>query len=134
MEPEFDEFSYDFQVVVEKKLMKERQITRHDLGREQFVEEVWKWKNDYGNTIFSQLRRMGSSLDWSRQVGWACTPDYFSFRVVSASPSSTSPRTYSQVCLVSNPANGLFWDLCTRRVLLLLTELYQALFILAHRT
>jgi valyl-tRNA synthetase len=78
MEPEFVGFSYDFQVVVEKKLMKERQITRHDLGREQFVEEVWKWKNDYGNTIFSQLRRMGSSLDWSRQVGWACTVDFFS--------------------------------------------------------
>lgn len=100
MEPEFVGFSYDFQVVVEKKLMKERQITRHDLGREQFVEEVWKWKNDYGNTIFSQLRRMGSSLDWSRQVGWACTVDSFSFCVVSASPSSISPRTFSQGCLV----------------------------------
>lgn len=35
------------QVVVEKKLMKERGITRHDLGREKFVEEVWKWKNEY---------------------------------------------------------------------------------------
>ena len=54
------------QVVVEKKLKKERNITRHDLGREAFVKEVWVWKEQYGNTICSQLRRMGSSLDWSR--------------------------------------------------------------------
>ena len=54
------------QVVVEKKLKKERNISRHDLGREAFVKEVWVWKEQYGNTICSQLRRMGSSLDWSR--------------------------------------------------------------------
>ena len=35
------------QVVVEKKLMKERKITRHDLGREAFISEVWKWKEQY---------------------------------------------------------------------------------------
>jgi len=56
------------QVVVEKKLKKERNLTRHDLGRERFIEEVWRWKNDYGAQICNQLRRLGSSLDWSREV------------------------------------------------------------------
>jgi valyl-tRNA synthetase len=37
-------------------------------GREKFMQEVFKWVDQYGNTIFSQLRRIGSSLDWSRQV------------------------------------------------------------------
>jgi len=56
------------QVVVEKKLMKERNLSRHDLGREKFIEEVWKWKNEYGGGIVSQLKRLGSSLDWDREV------------------------------------------------------------------
>eukprot|EP01006_Ploeotia_vitrea_P054475 TRINITY_DN67889_c8_g2_i1.p1 TRINITY_DN67889_c8_g2~~TRINITY_DN67889_c8_g2_i1.p1 ORF type:complete len:1124 (+),score=661.45 TRINITY_DN67889_c8_g2_i1:467-3838(+) len=56
------------QVVVEKKLMKEQQKTRHDLGREAFLKEVWKWKEQNGNIIFSQLRRLGASVDWSRAV------------------------------------------------------------------
>jgi hypothetical protein len=56
------------QVVVEKKLKKERDLSRHDLGREKFIEEVWRWKGDYGAQICNQLRRLGSSLDWSREV------------------------------------------------------------------
>ncbi|CAK8674607.1 unnamed protein product [Clavelina lepadiformis] len=55
------------QVVVEKKIWKEKKLTRHDLGREAFVEEVWKWKQVKGNRIFEQLRKLGSSLDWSRE-------------------------------------------------------------------
>ncbi|KAJ3213953.1 hypothetical protein HDU67_002261 [Dinochytrium kinnereticum] len=54
------------QVVVEKKLMRERGITRHSLGREAFIEEVWKWKEQYGSRIYSQIKRMGTSVDWSR--------------------------------------------------------------------
>lgn len=54
------------QAVVEKKLWKDFQKTRHDLGREKFIEEVWKWKNDYGSRIYNQLRRIGSSVDWQR--------------------------------------------------------------------
>lgn len=50
------------QVVVEKKLWKERQQTRHDLGRENFVKEVYVWKDQYGANIFRQLRRLGCSL------------------------------------------------------------------------
>ncbi|KAI9098772.1 tRNA synthetases class I-domain-containing protein [Phlyctochytrium arcticum] len=54
------------QVVVEKRIMKERQQTRHDLGREAFVEEVYKWKDQYGSRIYGQLKSLGSSMDWSR--------------------------------------------------------------------
>ncbi|MCI0667595.1 MAG: valine--tRNA ligase [Methylococcaceae bacterium] len=54
------------QMVVERQLSAEGK-TRHDLGREAFVGKVWEWKNHSGNTITRQLRRMGSSLDWSRE-------------------------------------------------------------------
>ncbi|MFH1393134.1 MAG: valine--tRNA ligase [Patescibacteria group bacterium] len=53
------------QSVVEKKLKKEGK-TRFDLGREKFVEEVWKWKKEYGDKIFEQLKKIGASCDWSR--------------------------------------------------------------------
>ncbi|XP_072317796.1 valine--tRNA ligase [Eucyclogobius newberryi] len=54
------------QVVVEKKLMRERGMSRHDLGRESFIQEVWKWKNEKGDRIYHQLKKLGSSLDWDR--------------------------------------------------------------------
>uniref|UniRef100_A0A8C6VH88 Valine--tRNA ligase n=1 Tax=Naja naja TaxID=35670 RepID=A0A8C6VH88_NAJNA len=54
------------QVVVEKKLWKEQGKTRHDLGREPFIEEVWKWKNEKGDRIYHQLKKLGSSMDWDR--------------------------------------------------------------------
>eukprot|EP00057_Strongylocentrotus_purpuratus_P008719 XP_011663193.1 PREDICTED: valine--tRNA ligase-like [Strongylocentrotus purpuratus] len=54
------------QVVVEKKLWREKKLTRHDLGRDKFVEEVWKWKNEKGGRIYDQLRTLGSSMDWDR--------------------------------------------------------------------
>lgn len=54
------------QVVVEKKLMRERGMSRHDLGRETFIQEVWKWKNEKGDRIYHQLKKLGSSLDWDR--------------------------------------------------------------------
>ena len=53
------------QVVVERQLKKEG-LTRHDLGREAFVERVWQWKERSGGTILEQLRKMGASCDWSR--------------------------------------------------------------------
>lgn len=53
------------QAVVEKEL-KKKNITRHQLGREKFVEEVWKWKNEYGDRIYNQMRRLGDSCDWER--------------------------------------------------------------------
>ena len=51
--------------VVEKNLAAEG-ITRHDLGREKFIETVWQWKEKSGGTICKQLRRLGASCDWSR--------------------------------------------------------------------
>mmetsp|Transcript_28665 Transcript_28665/g.43308 ORF Transcript_28665/g.43308 Transcript_28665/m.43308 type:complete len:1084 (+) Transcript_28665:140-3391(+) len=55
------------QSVVEKMLMKTEGKNRHDLGREKFIEKVWEWKNEYGNRITTQLRSLGSSVDWSRE-------------------------------------------------------------------
>jgi len=54
------------QAVVEKKLFQEDGKTRQDLGREAFVEKIWEWKEDHGNKILEQYRRLGSSCDWSR--------------------------------------------------------------------
>ncbi|KAJ6837392.1 putative valine--tRNA ligase, mitochondrial 1 [Iris pallida] len=65
--PGMDHAGIATQVVVEKKLMREKKLTRHDIGREKFVSEVWKWKNEYGGTILNQERRLGASLDWSRE-------------------------------------------------------------------
>jgi len=55
------------QNVVEQELAKEG-ITRHDLGREKFIERVWKWKEKYGGVIINQLKRLGSSCDWAREA------------------------------------------------------------------
>ncbi|ESO02109.1 hypothetical protein HELRODRAFT_106472 [Helobdella robusta] len=54
------------QVVVEKKLWKERKLTRHDLGRKAFVDAIWKWKEEKGDRIYHQLRILGGSYDWDR--------------------------------------------------------------------
>ncbi len=54
------------QNVVERDLLKEGK-TRDDLGREAFVERVWKWREEYGNTIKGQLMRIGASCDWERE-------------------------------------------------------------------
>lgn len=56
------------QSVVERRLMKDEGLTRHDLGREKFTERVWDWKNSYGNKITKQIRFLGSSVDWSREA------------------------------------------------------------------
>jgi len=54
------------QSVVEKRLREEGK-NRRDMGRDAFVERVWEWKEEYGGTIISQLRKMGCSCDWSRE-------------------------------------------------------------------
>lgn len=54
------------QMVVERKLLLEGK-NRHDLGREEFVKRIWQWKQESGNNITQQLRRLGASLDWSRE-------------------------------------------------------------------
>ena len=54
------------QIVVERQLQ-EQKVSRHDLGRKNFVSKVWEWKEKSGNTITTQMRRMGDSVDWSRE-------------------------------------------------------------------
>jgi valyl-tRNA synthetase len=54
------------QMVVERQLAAEN-VTRHDLGRDRFLDKVWEWKAESGGTITRQLRRLGSSVDWSRE-------------------------------------------------------------------
>jgi valyl-tRNA synthetase len=53
------------QSVVERELKKQN-INRRDIGREKFVEKVWEWKEQYGNRIYEQMRRLGDSCDWDR--------------------------------------------------------------------
>jgi valyl-tRNA synthetase len=64
--PGMDHAGIATQNVVEKELKKDG-LTRHDLGREKFVERVWEWKEQYGGIILKQIRRIGSSCDWSRE-------------------------------------------------------------------
>ncbi|MBC5765348.1 valine--tRNA ligase [Ramlibacter sp. GTP1] len=54
------------QIVVERQLQ-EQGLSRHDLGRAKFVEKVWEWKEKSGNTITTQMRRMGDSVDWAHE-------------------------------------------------------------------
>ncbi len=65
-QPGSDHAGIATQMVVERQLNAEGK-TRHDLGREAFVKRVWEWKEESGGTIQGQLRRMGASVDWSRE-------------------------------------------------------------------
>ena len=65
--PGFDHAGIATQVVVEKKLKREKNVSRHDLGREAFIGEIWKWKEEKGGIIKSQLKRIGASCDWDRE-------------------------------------------------------------------
>ncbi|KAG7821184.1 hypothetical protein KL928_001268 [Ogataea angusta] len=66
--PGFDHAGIATQSVVEKNLWAKEKITRHDLGREAFVEKVWDWKDVYHKKIKSQFQMMGASYDWSREA------------------------------------------------------------------
>ncbi len=65
-QPGTDHAGIATQIVVERQLDGQG-ISRHDLGREQFLEKVWEWKEYSGNTITRQMRRLGTSPDWSRE-------------------------------------------------------------------
>jgi valyl-tRNA synthetase len=64
--PGMDHAGISTQLMVTRELKKES-LTRHDLGREQFVKRVWKWKKESGGQITTQMRREGASVDWSRE-------------------------------------------------------------------
>jgi len=55
------------QMLVERKLAAEEGKTRHDLGRDAFIDKIWDWKEQSGGTITKQLRRLGASVDWDRE-------------------------------------------------------------------
>ena len=55
------------QIKVEENLRVNEGLTRYDLGREKFLERVWDWKNQYGSRIINQLKKLGSSCDWSHE-------------------------------------------------------------------
>ncbi len=55
------------QMVVERKIAAEENKTRHDYGREAFIEKIWQWKGESGGTISQQMRRLGDSVDWDRE-------------------------------------------------------------------
>jgi len=62
------------QIKVEEELRVKEGLTRYDLGREKFLQRVWKWKEEYGNRIVEQQKKMGVSCDWSRSgTGRPCT-------------------------------------------------------------
>jgi len=65
-QPGTDHAGIATQIVVERQLDAQG-ISRHDLGREKFIEKVWEWKEYSGNTITRQMRRLGTSPDWSRE-------------------------------------------------------------------
>ncbi len=55
------------QIKVEENLRKEEGLTRYDLGRDKFLERVWDWKEQYGNRIINQIKKLGCSCDWERE-------------------------------------------------------------------
>lgn len=65
-QPGTDHAGIATQMVVERQLMERQEQGRRALGREKFIERVWQWKEESGNTIVGQLKRLGASCDWSR--------------------------------------------------------------------
>ncbi|SEF81554.1 valine--tRNA ligase [Bosea lathyri] len=66
-QPGTDHAGIATQMVVERKLAAENKTDRRTMGREAFLEEVWRWKEESGGTIVNQLKRLGASCDWSRE-------------------------------------------------------------------
>jgi len=64
--PGMDHAGIATQSKVERVLKEEEGLTRHDLGREKFIEKVWEWKEKYGGIIFNQLKRLGVSANWDK--------------------------------------------------------------------
>jgi valyl-tRNA synthetase len=65
-QPGTDHAGIATQIVVERQLMERQEPNRRALGRDKFIERIWQWKEESGNTIVGQLKRLGCSCDWSR--------------------------------------------------------------------
>ncbi len=55
------------QLMVERDILKNEEVTREELGREEFIKRTWEWKHKYGSMITNQIRRLGASCDWDRE-------------------------------------------------------------------
>uniref|UniRef100_A0A8C4QEE9 valine--tRNA ligase n=2 Tax=Eptatretus burgeri TaxID=7764 RepID=A0A8C4QEE9_EPTBU len=88
------------QVVVEKKLLKERGQTRHDIGRKAFKQEIWQWKNEKGGEILSQLKTLGASLDWSRDC-FTLNPEFSNAVTEAFVRLSEAGLIYRDTCVVN---------------------------------
>jgi valyl-tRNA synthetase len=66
-QPGLDHAGIATQMIVERQLEAEGNVRRRDMGRDAFIDRVWKWKGESGGTIIGQLRRLGASCDWSRE-------------------------------------------------------------------
>lgn len=66
-QPGLDHAGIATQMIVERQLEAEGNMGRREMGREAFIERIWKWKGESGGTIVGQLRRLGASCDWSRE-------------------------------------------------------------------
>ncbi len=67
-QPGTDHAGIATQMVVERELAKQGNVSRREMGREKFLEKVWEWKEQSGDTIINQLKRLGASCDWSRNA------------------------------------------------------------------
>jgi valyl-tRNA synthetase len=74
-QPGLDHASIAVHVIMERRLAQQG-LSRFDIGRERFLEEVWKWKEQIGGTILQQLRRLGCSCDWAR-TAFTMDPQYY---------------------------------------------------------
>jgi len=84
-QPGLDHAGIATQMIVERQLEGEGNVRRRDMGREAFIERVWRWKGESGGSIINQLRRLGASCDWSRErftLGERGAPDEQMVRAV----------------------------------------------------
>ncbi|MGV8841334.1 MAG: class I tRNA ligase family protein, partial [Bauldia sp.] len=66
-QPGTDHAGIATQMVVERQMMERQEPNRRQIGREAFVEKIWRWKEESGGQIVNQLKRLGASCDWSRE-------------------------------------------------------------------
>ncbi len=125
-QPGVDHAGIATQIRVEKELRENEGITRHDLGREAFLERVWDWKNRYGNRIVEQMYKIGDSCDWDR-LAFTMSPefskavrkvfvDYYNkgiiyrgHRIINWCPSCTTALSDSEVN--HEPKSGSMWHI-----------------------
>ena len=114
------------QIKVEERLRVDEHLTRYDLGRDKFLERVWAWKDTYETRITNQLKKLGSSCDWSRQrftMDEGCSKAvrevfvnlydkgliYRGYRIINWCPSCRTALSDAEVEYAEQP--GSFWHI-----------------------